>query len=458
MAKKTKASARPGLPTDPTNVLILGAGGREHALGWKLKQSKLCRKLFFAPGNGGTAALGQNVDLALEPVNTKNVDAIDYFCRQHDIGLIVIGPEDPLCHGLADRLTPPAPASGAKGQPPAAPARYVFGPSQAAARLEGDKAFAKDLMRAASIPTADAKTFTNFEMAKAYVEARETPVVVKAAGLAKGKGAIVCSTNEQAVDALERCLVKREFGDEGNTVLVEERLVGQEVSILALVDGRNLFLLDPSQDHKQAHEGDTGPNTGGMGVYCPTPLVTEEQLTVIQREVLVPAVDALKRDGIDFRGVLYAGLMLTAGGPKTLEFNTRFGDPETQPLMMRLKGDLMEAMLAVCTGQLDQADLRWDPRVCCCVVMASGGYPGKYEKGKPITGIDDAESDPDVKVFHAGTKLTRDGTLVTDGGRVLAVCALADTLKEAQTKANAACDKIKFEGAQFRRDIGFRVM
>lgn len=441
MAKKHKPKAP---DAGPTNVLILGSGGREHALGWKIKQSKRCKKLFFAPGNGGTAELGTNVDLKIDPIDTKNVDAIDYFCRHNDVGLVVIGPEDPLCHGLADRL--------------ASPDRHIFGPVKEAARLEGDKAFAKDLMKAAAVPTADAKTFTDFERAKAYVEARETPCVVKATGLAKGKGAIVCSTNDQAVDALKRCLVDKEFGDEGNTVLVEERLVGQEVSILALVDGRNLFLLDPSQDHKQAHEGDTGPNTGGMGVYCPTPLVDDELLTTIQREVLVPTVDAMKRDGVDFKGVLYAGLMLTAGGPKTLEFNTRFGDPETQPLMMRLKGDLMAAMIASCEGTLEDVDLSWDPRVCCCVVMASGGYPGAYEKGKAITGIGDAESDPDVKVFHAGTAIDKSGTLVTSGGRVLAVCALADTLKEAQTKANAACDKIAFEGAQFRRDIGFRVM
>ncbi|MEM6458281.1 MAG: phosphoribosylamine--glycine ligase [Planctomycetota bacterium] len=444
MAKRPKPRATDAPPTEPMNVLVLGAGGREHALGWKLRQSKRCKKLYFAPGNGGTAGIGTNVDLKIEPVDTKNVDAIDYFCRHHDIGLVVIGPEDPLCGGLADRLQ--------------APGRFIFGPTKDAARLEGDKAFAKDLMRAASIPTADARTFTDFGRAKAYVEARETPVVVKAAGLAKGKGAIVTSSTEEAIDALRRCLVDREFGDEGDTVVVEERLIGQEVSILALVDGRNLFLLDPSQDHKPIGEGDTGPNTGGMGVYCPTPLVDDKLLTLIQREVLVRAVDALKRDGTDFRGVLYAGLMLTAGGPKNLEFNVRFGDPETQPLMVRLRGDLMEAMLATCTGTLDQVDLRWDPRVCCCVVMASGGYPGPYEKGKPITGIDAAEADPDVTVFHAGTMLDKAGRVVTDGGRVLAVCALADTLKEAQTKANAACEKIHFEGAQFRRDIGSRVM
>jgi phosphoribosylamine--glycine ligase len=433
-----------GNPNSHVNVLVIGSGGREHALGWKLKQSKRCGKLFFAPGNGGTSAIGKNVDLKSEPVDTKNVDAIDYFCRHNDIGLVVIGPEDPLCGGLADRL--------------ATPDRLVFGPTADGARLEGDKAFAKELMRAASIPTADARIFTDFERAMAYVESRETPVVVKAAGLAKGKGAIVTSTNEEAVDALKRCMVKKEFGEEGTTVVIEERLIGQEVSILALVDGKHIFMLDPSQDHKQAGEGDTGPNTGGMGVYCPTPVLNDNDLAVIEREVLVAAVDAMRRDGVEFKGVLYAGMMLTAGGPKTLEFNTRFGDPETQPLMMRLKGDLLEIMIATCEGRLDEVDLSWDARVCCAVVIASGGYPGDYEKGKPITGIEDAEQDPDIQVFHAGTNLQNDGTLVTSGGRVLAVCALADTLAEAQAKANAACEKIRFEGAWFRRDIGSRVM
>ena len=445
-----------GTPNSHTNVLILGSGGREHALGWKLEQSKRCGKLFFAPGNGGTATLGTNVKLPFDPVNTKNVDAINLFCRDKKIGLIVIGPEDPLCAGLADRLQAPVGRGGTtkKGEP----TRHVFGPTAAAARLEGDKAFAKDLMRAVSIPTADARTFTDFDRARVYVEARETPVVVKAAGLAKGKGAIVTSTNEEAVAALERCMVKREFGDAGTTVIVEERLVGQEVSILALVDGRNLYLLDSAQDHKQAGEGDTGPNTGGMGVYTPTPLVDDATMTTILREVMVPIVDALRRDGVEFRGVLYAGIMLTAGGPKVLEFNTRFGDPETQPLMMRLRGDLLAAMIATCEGKLDEADLSWDPRHCVAVVVASGGYPGSYESGKAIRGIDDAESDPDVKVFHAGTTVNRDGVLVTSGGRVLTVCALAPTLRDAQAKANAAAEKIRFDGAWFRRDIGFRVM
>lgn len=428
----------------PTNVLIIGSGGREHALGWKLKQSPKVKKVFFAPGNGGTAQIGQNVPLNCDTVNTKLVDEINYFCRDHKVGMIVIGPEDPLAGGLADRL--------------AKPGRHVFGPTKDGARLEADKAFAKDLMRACRIPTADARTFKNHEQAVAYVENRETPVVVKASGLAKGKGAIVTKNTEEALDALKRCMVDKEFGEAGETVVVEERLVGQEVSILALVDGRNIFVLDPSQDHKQQGEGDTGPNTGGMGVYCPTPLVDDAMMSTIERDVLVPTIDALRRDGIDFKGVLYAGLMLTAGGPKVLEYNTRFGDPETQTLMMRMKGDLYDVLAACCEGRLDEADLSFTNTTCVCVCMCSGGYPGPYEKDKPITGIEDAEEDKDVKVFHAGTALNKKGDLVTAGGRVLNVCAFGKTLAEARDKANAACDKIAFDGAFFRRDIGFRVM
>ncbi len=460
--KNARDSRNPGPLLDrPLHVLLLGSGGREHALGWRIKQSKHCGKLFFAPGNAGTASLGTNVDLpitysqeALDPdkptVSTKSVDAIDYFCRQHDIGLIVVGPEDPLAHGIVDRLHQVAATRGIT--------RHIFGPSHAAARLEGDKAFAKDLMRAASIPTADARTFTGFDAAAEYVQNRETPVVVKAAGLAKGKGAIVTSNSDEAVDALRRCMVRREFGDAGNTVIVEERLTGQEVSLLALVDGRNIFLLDPCQDHKPVGEGDTGPNTGGMGAYCPTPLLDERTLDTVQRQVLVPIVDALRRDDVPFQGVLYAGLMLTPGGPKVLEFNTRFGDPETQPLMMRFKGDLLATLVACCTGRLEEAELGFDPRVALGVVMASGGYPGEYRTGLPIHGIEDAEHrHPDVKVFHGGTRLDRDGTVVTGGGRVLCVTALGGSISEAQAKANAACEKITFDAAHWRRDIGGRV-
>jgi len=425
------------------NILVIGSGGREHALGWKLKSSPKCDKLYFAPGNAGTAELGENLSINADTVDTKTVDEIDYFCRHNDIGLVVIGPEDPLSQGLADRL--------------AHESRVIFGPTAAASRLEGDKSYAKELMRAASVPTAEARIFENADAALNYVNHHETPLVVKAAGLAKGKGVVVCEGSEDAADAVTRIMVDREFGEAGDSVVIEERLIGQEVSVLALVDGGNIFVLDPAQDHKQALEGDKGPNTGGMGAYCPTPLVNADLMAQIEREVLVPTVDALRRDGVKFQGVLYAGLMLTAGGPKVLEFNCRFGDPEVQPLMMRLNGDMVDIMIATAQGRLDQVDISWDPRCCCCVVMASEGYPGSYPKGKQITGIEDAEAVGDVKVFHAGTT-NKDGQIQTSGGRVLSVCAMGQDLAEAQQRANEACDKIHFDGGWFRRDIGFRVM
>lgn len=425
------------------NVLVIGSGGREHALGWKLRQSPRCGAVFFAPGNAGTSKVGKNVDLRFDKYEQKDADAIIYFCRQNKVELVVIGPEDPLSAGLADRLS----KTGLK----------VFGPNKAAAQLEADKGFSKELMRSASVPTAEARIFTDPEKALAYVEAHETPLVVKAAGLAKGKGVIVTDSSAEAAAAVKQIMVDRAFGDAGEKVVIEERLSGQEVSILALVDGSNIFVLEPSQDHKQVGEGDTGPNTGGMGAYTPTPVVTDSAMEMIQSQVLVPTVDALRRDEIEFKGVLYAGLMMTPGGPKVLEYNTRFGDPETQPLMVRLKGDLLEAMLAVIEGRLDQVDLSWDPRVACCVVMCSGGYPGDYKKGIPITGLEQAEALPDVFVFHAGTA-EANGQVVTSGGRVLNIVALGDTLPEARDRANRACDLIHFSGGFFRRDIGDRVL
>ena len=425
------------------NILVIGNGGREHAVGWKLKQSSQCERLLFAPGNGGTALLGENVDLAIEPVDTKNADAIDYFCRQNKVELVYIGPEDPLAAGLADRL--------------ARPGRHVFGPIAAAARLEADKAYAKQTMRAAAIPTAEARVFNHAEAALSFARAHETPLVVKASGLAKGKGVIVCDDEQEAVEAVESIMVQRSFGEAGDTVVMEERLVGQELSVLALVDGRHLFVLDPAQDHKQVGEGDTGPNTGGMGAYTPTPLASDSLMAQIEREVLVPIVDVLRRDGIRYQGVLYAGLMLTPGGPKVLEFNCRFGDPEVQPLMMRLRGDLVQIMTATAEAGLDQVDLSWDPRCCCCVVMASGGYPGAYESGKLIEGLDEVADIEGVHVFHAGTK-REGGCVFTNGGRVLNVCAMGADLAEARGKANDACSRIRFEGAYWRKDIGFRVM
>lgn len=424
-------------------ILLIGNGGREHALGWKLAQSKRCGQLFFSPGNAGTANIGQNVSLTIEPVNTKNADAIDYFCRKNQVELVVIGPEDPLAQGLADRLSRPG--------------RFVFGPKAGAAQLEADKAFSKQLMRSASIPTAEACMFNQYSAALKYVHAHETPLVVKAAGLAKGKGVIVCDDSDQAAEALRRIMCDDEFAGAGQTVVIEERLIGQELSVLALVDGRNIFVLDPTQDHKQIGEGDMGPNTGGMGAYCPTPLVDDELMRQIEREILVPIVDALRRNDIVFQGVLYAGLMLTAGGPKVLEYNCRFGDPEIQPLLMRLRADLVDVMIATCQGKLNEVDLSWDPRCCCCCVMASGGYPGRYETGKTISGIAEAEAMDDVTVFQAGTAM-KDNQIVTAGGRVLNVCAMGKDLKHAQQQANAACEKIHFDGAYFRKDIGFRVM
>jgi len=426
-----------------TNILILGSGGREHVLGWKLKQSPTCGKLYFAPGNGGTASLGENLQIDPEKVNTKTAEAIDYFCRHNDVSMIIIGAEDPLAKGMADRL--------------AKPGRIIFGPVAAAARLEGDKVWAKQMMRAASIPTAEAKVVESYDAAVAYIESRETGMVVKAAGLAKGKGVYVCDNQEEALEAAKDIMEKKIFGDAGDKVLIEEKLQGQELSVLALVDGKNIYVLEPAQDHKQAHEGDKGPNTGGMGAYSPTPLATDALMRQIEREVLVPIVDILRRDGIDFKGVLYAGLMLTHAGPKVLEFNVRFGDPEVQAMMMRLKGDLVEIIKATAEGRLDQVSLDWDKRCCCCVVMASGGYPGDYKKGLVIKGIKEAQAMEDVQVFQAGTKVSN-GEVLTNGGRVLNVCAMGKNLKEAQAKANAACEVIEFKGSFYRKDIGFRVM
>lgn len=429
------------------NVLVIGSGGREHAVGWKLKQSRRCGKLFFAPGNAGTETLGRNVPINACTSDTKTVDQIEHLCRHEKIELVVIGPEAPLAQGLADRLKAGTLRERIK----------VFGPGGDAAQLEADKAWAKQLMRSTATPTAEARTFHHAEQALAYVEARETPVVVKAAGLAGGKGVMVCDDTDQAAQAVRRIMIERAFGEAGQTVVIEERLVGQEVSVMALVDGRSIYVLEPAQDHKPVGEGDTGPNTGGMGAYTPTPLVDEHQMAHIERQILVPVVDALRREEIDYRGVLYAGLMLTAGGPKVLEFNCRFGDPECQPLMVRMKGDLLEAMLAVCEGRLDEVDIRWDPRPACCVVICSEGYPGEYRKRLPLTGLEEAEAMEDVFVFHAGTA-EREGELVTAGGRVLNVVALGHDLADARERANVAAERIHFEGAFFRRDIGERVL
>jgi phosphoribosylamine--glycine ligase len=438
----------------PVNVLLIGGGGREHALAWKLSQSPRLGTLWLTdPANGGLSRLGQPCP---QKMDLSNVFLMRQWCDRNDIHLVVVGPEAPLASGLTDVLQTP------KCQ--------VFGPTKAAARIEADKAFAKQLMRQAAVPTADARTFDDPRSAITYIEAHDEPFVVKANGLAAGKGVIVCDTPDEALEAVDRMMVRREFGDAGSTILIEERLCGQEVSVLAVVAGRSIWLLDPCQDHKQVGQGDTGPNTGGMGAYCPTPVLDAPTLGAIQREILVPTADALRREGVEYRGVLYAGIMITPGGPKVLEYNSRFGDPEAQVLLPRLRGDLIELLWAACTatgapgrpGSLDEAAVEFDPRTACCVVMCSQGYPGPYQKGRVITGIADAEAlggdGQEVIVFHAGTRYDDNGRLVTSGGRVLGITALAEDLQTARDLANTACEKIHFEGAYFRRDIGDRVL
>ena len=415
------------------NVLLIGSGGREHAIAWKLAQSKDLDKLYIAPGNPGTAQCGQNV-----PISVSDIDKLLEFARQNNVGLVVVGPEDPLAAGLVDAFE----AAGIK----------AFGPSAKAAQLEADKAFAKQLMRASCVSTAEGRTFDRFSDAKAYIASRDEAVVVKAAGLAKGKGVYVCDDPADGILAAEKVMCDKIFGSAGDRIIVEDKLLGEEASILAFVDGRNIYVMESSQDHKPIGDGDTGPNTGGMGAYSPAPVVTEELMSQITREVLVPMVDGMNRNDTPYKGVLYAGLMITGGGPRVLEFNVRFGDPETQPILIRLKSDLLEVLSAVCDGTLDQVTLEWDPRPAVCVVMASGGYPGDYQKGKKITGLDKVWQLEDVIVFHAGTK-DQDGDIVTNGGRVLGVTALGQTIAEAKTTAYKAVDEIKFDGAYCRRDI-----
>jgi len=415
------------------DVLLIGSGGREHAIAWKLAQSKNLNKLYIAPGNAGTARCGKNV-----PIGVNETEKLVDFAKQNNVGLVVVGPEDPLAAGIVDALE----EAGVK----------AFGPGKGAAQLEADKAFAKQLMRSAAISTAEGQIFERFGDAKAYIASRDEAVVVKAAGLAKGKGVFVCDDPADGILAAEKIMCDKIFGSAGDKIIVEDKLLGQEVSILAFVDGRNIYLMESSQDHKPIGDGDTGPNTGGMGAYSPAPVVTEALMDRITREILVPIVDGMNRNDTPYKGVLYAGLMITAAGPRVLEFNVRFGDPEIQPILMRLKSDLLEVCLAVCDGKLDKISLEWDRRPAVCVVMASGGYPGDYEKGKKITGLDEVDRIKDVVVFHAGTA-EKDGDIVTNGGRVLGVTALGKTIGDAKGNAYRAVDKIKFDGAYCRRDI-----
>jgi phosphoribosylamine--glycine ligase len=423
-------------------VLVVGKGGREHALVWKLAQSPRVERVYCAPGNAGTALDGVNV--ALEP---NDFDGLIKFAKREAIGLTVIGPEDPLAAGIVDVFQREK--------------LRVFGPTKAAAQLEASKVFAKTLMHNADVPTAEFRVFDHPEPARHYIESREYPVVIKADGLAAGKGVLVCETNADALAAVERIMVREEFGRAaGRQIVVEKKLDGAELSVMALVAGRTIYPLAPAQDHKRAGDGDTGPNTGGMGAYSPAPLATPELLADVEANALVPTVHAMKRRRTPFRGVLYAGVMSTGQGPRILEYNCRFGDPETQPVLMRLRSDLCELLEAVADDRLadlPESALEWDPRPAVCVVMASQGYPGNYPKGKVILGLDEAGRLPDVKVFHAGTK-NEHGVVVTDGGRVLGVTALGETLADAQRRAYEACAKIHFQGAFYRRDIAAKAI
>lgn len=421
------------------NILVLGSGGREHAITWALSKSAQCENLFVAPGNGGTAQIAQNI----KDLNAEDGAAVLEFVRENAIGMVVIGPEAPLVAGVADVLREAGVA--------------VFGPDAQGAQLEGSKTYSKKFMEANGIPTARYKSFTVREEARAYCEELGAPLVVKADGLAAGKGVIVAETLEAALDAVDSCF--SDFGSAGETVVVEEKLTGPECSLLAFVSGGKAFCMAPAQDHKRAYDGDLGPNTGGMGVYSPVPIVTEEEMATMQQIMETSAAATAKAPfEHDYRGCLYGGFMLTPEGPKVLEFNARFGDPETQVVLPRLQGDLVSIMMAVAEGKPENIELSWSDSWAVSVVLASEGYPGSYEKGKVILGIEEAEAMRDVMVFHAGTALNMDGELVTAGGRVLNVVALGSTFEEARERAYVACDLIQFEGKQFRSDIGKKAL
>ncbi len=415
------------------NVLIVGSGGREHALAWKLAQSPRVDRLICAPGNAGTASIAENF-----PVKASDLGGIVDLARREKADLVVVGPDDPLAAGLVDRLQ----AAGIR----------AFGPTAAAARLEASKSFAKDFMRRHGIPTARSEKFTDFTAACGYARAQQYPLVVKADGLALGKGVTIAEDYDTAERALREALVDGVFGSAGSMVVIEEFLTGRECSVHALVDGGSWLLFPDARDHKRALDGDRGPNTGGMGTLSPSGRVDDALRARIAAEILDPFVRGLAADGLDFRGMLFPGLMLTAGGPKVLEFNARFGDPETQVLLPRLRTDLLDLLEATIDGTLSSARPEWDPRAACCVVMASGGYPGKYDTGKTIAGLG-AAAEAGAVVFHAGTA-ARGGDIVTAGGRVLGVTALGVAPAEAVANSYRAVGKIAFENASWRTDIG----
>jgi phosphoribosylamine---glycine ligase len=420
------------------DILVVGGGGREHAICAALAKSARKPHLFCAPGNAGIASLAECL-----PIPAEDIPGIVRWCRERRPGLVVIGPEVPLCLGLADELLKEG--------------LQVFGPTKDGAQLEGSKDFTKRLLLENGIPTARAETFTEYEKALAYVRSQGAPIVVKADGLAAGKGVTVCETLDQAQKALEESMGRKVFGEAGTKVVIEECLVGEEASVLAFVDGESIVPMPGAQDHKRVFEGDQGPNTGGMGAYSPTPVVTPALEAEILEKILKPTLSGLKKRGITYKGVLYAGLMVTENGPQVIEFNCRFGDPETQVVLPRLKTDLVNICMAVAQGKLSHLKVEWDERAAACVVLASQGYPGLYPKGKAIEGLEKAAGVEDAFVYHAGTAFAG-GKVVTAGGRVLAVTGLGDTIRQALRKAYEAAALIRFEGAHYRRDIGWRAV
>ncbi len=419
-------------------ILVVGGGGREHTLAWKLASDSCKPELFCAPGNAGTLDVCTNLNIGAE-----DIDGLLQWAVENKPDLTVVGPEVPLCAGVTDRFNDAGLA--------------VFGPNKAAALLEGSKLFAKEIMQAGGVPTAGAKSFTDADEARAYVAGHDFPVVIKADGLAAGKGVYICADNKDAELAINDVLVDREFGDAGSELLVEECLVGEEVSILALIDGENILMLSSSQDHKRAFNGDKGPNTGGMGAYSPAPIMTDDMWPVVREQVFQRTIDELKKRGITYKGVMYAGLMVTADGIKVLEFNCRFGDPETQVVIPRIKGDLVPVLQACVDGGLCDDMIEWRDEACACVVMAAGGYPGKYKKGDVIQGLQDESVKENVIVFHAGTAM-QDNNVITSGGRVLGVTALGNDLKSALAKVYQSLTCIEFDQAQYRTDIGKKAL
>jgi len=423
-------------------ILIIGSGGREHAIGWKLKQSPRCGELYFAPGNGGTAQIGTNVD-----IKATDILKLIEFVQKEKIDLTLAIPDDPLALGIVDEFRKEN--------------LRIWGPTKAAAQLEWSKAFAKNFMARHNLPTAKFKTFTDFEEAKSYLEALPLsgfPIVIKASGLALGKGVIIAQTLAEAEEALENILVRKVFGEAGSEIVIEEFLVGPEISIHAFSDGKNYKIFPPSQDHKKIGEKDIGLNTGGMGTIAPLPFIDENLMKQIEKEIIVPTLEGMAKEGNPFEGLLYPGLILTKDGPKIIEFNSRFGDPETQVYMRLLETDLLDIFNACVDKKLNQIEIKWKNSFACNIVLTSGGYPEKYEKGKIISGIDEADKLPDIIVFHAGTKIDENNNLITNGGRVLGISAVSGKLEEALEKTYKAIEKISFEGMYYRKDIGKKAL